>query len=376
MSIVCSELDNLNISLDYFNSIKQVSDDLIKYLKNYKQLNLDYMKKLQSFQSNFRKKLSTSENPKIAQVTSALTNKLIQLIDQGNELFQLSLDDIDLRLKEFDSFIKIKNESIKSVMKSSSELNKLLLSTYSEANKAKANYLNSLSKTEEIINKYYSDQNKIKEHENGLGQKLNDNEYTLLKQQQKNQYNEMTNAITNSKKLENVYKNSVSLSNTLHDKYINNYNIFKDRVKNDTCELTEQIKVLCVSFMLSYKNNYKQPMNLVDLTVNEYNALQEGKTIGEIISGKFKNDNSLKIISPENYNLKSLTLLKSTDYIKDETEKPIIKNTNSNILQRKKTISKLEDGLDEMKYIQDEPLILTIKVLFDNFFWVNRKRRF
>ena len=80
MNIVCSELDNLNISLDYFNSIKQVSDDLIKYLKNYKQLNLDYMKKLQSFQTNFRKKLSTSENPKIAQVTSALTNKLIQLI--------------------------------------------------------------------------------------------------------------------------------------------------------------------------------------------------------------------------------------------------------------------------------------------------------
>ena len=367
MNIVCSELDNLNISLDYFNSIKQVSDDLIKYLKNYKQLNLDYMKKLQSFQTNFRKKLSTSENPKIAQVTSSLTNKLIQLIDQGNELLQLSLDDIDLRLREFDSFIKVKNESIKSVIKSSSELNKLLLATYNEANKAKANYLNSLSKTEEIINKYYSDQNKIKEHENGLGPKLNDNEYILLKQQQKSQYNEMTNSITNSKKLENVYKNSVSLSNTMRDKFINNYNAFKDRVQNDTCELSEQIKVLCVSFMLSYKNNYKQPMNLVDVTVNDYNALQEGKVIGEIISSKFKNDNSLKTLSPENYNLKSLTLLKSTDYIKDETEKPIIKNSNSNILQRKKTVSKLEDGLDEMKYIQDEPLILTIKVLFDNF---------
>ena len=234
-----------------------------------------------------------------------------------------------------------------------------MLSTYNEANKAKTNYLNSLSKTEEIINKYYSDQNKIKEHESGLGPKLNDNEYTLLKQQQKNQYNEMINAITNSKKLENVYKNSVSLSNTMRDKYINNYNTFKDRVKNDTCELSEQIKVLCVSFMLSYKNNYKQPMNLVDVTVNDYNALQEGKVIEEIISAKFKNDNSLKTLSPENYNLKSLTLLKSTDYLKNETEKPIIKNSNSNILQRKKTISKLEDGLDEMKYIQDEPLILT-----------------
>ena len=77
-------------------------------------------------------------------------------------------------------------------------------------------------------------------------------------------------------------------------------------------------------------------MNLVDLTVNEYNALQEGKTIEEIISAKFKNDNSLKIISPENYNLKSLTLLKSTNYIKDEIEKSVIKSTKSNILQRKK----------------------------------------
>ena len=366
MNIICSELDNLNISLDFFNSIKLVSDELIKYLKTYKQITVEYMKKIQSLQNNFRKKLVKSQNPKIAQITS-LTSKIINLIDQNYELLQLSNDETDLRLKEFDTFIKSKIESIKSVQKKSSDLNKSLINSYNEINKAKTNYLNSLSNTEEIINKFYSDQNKIKEHENGLGQKLNDNEYQLLKQQQKNQLNDMTTSVSNSKKLETLYNNTITSSNKFHDDYVKIYNLLKEKVRNDTCELSDQIKTLIVSFLLSFKNNYKQPLIFVDICVNDFNLLQEAKETEKIMNSVYKNDKPLKKVEPEKYYLKSLSLLKKTNYLKKEEDQYNNNKSNSSIFQRKKTISKLDDGMDEMSYISDESLVLTIKALFDNF---------
>ena len=38
----------------------------------------------------------------------------------------------------------------------------------------------------------------------------------------------------------------------------------------------------------------------------------------------------------------------------------------------KKTISTLEDGFEEMEYIADESLIITIKYLFDNFTYIDK----
>ena len=370
MSIKCSELENMNISLDYFNSIKLISDELIKYIKNYKQLIQEYFKKLQILQTNFRKKLSRSENPKISKIT-LLTNKLIQLIDQNNELYQLSIDDIDIRLKEFDTFIRLKNDTIKTILKLSSDLNKGLINSINEVNKAKANYLNSLSKTEEIINKYYTDKNRLNQHDSGLGQKLNDNEYLLLKEQQKTQLNDMNNALKASQNIENTYTNTISSSLVIHDKYVEHHNSFKDKIKKITCELSDEIKTLIVSFMLQYKNNYKQPLSFIDICIDQFNLIDEKKEVDTIINQSFKNDNALKKFSPVNYKLKSISLLKDTNYIKKQDNQP--KNNNkSSILQRVNSISKLEDGFEEMEYISDDSLFLTIKSLFDNFTLIDK----
>ena len=369
MSIKCSELDNMNISLDYFNSIKSVSDDLIKYFKGYKQLNQDYMKKLQSFQSNYRKKFSSTENPKTSQIISALTNQLNKLIDQITELLQLSIDEIELRIREFDTFIKKKTESIKAIQKASSELNKSLNNLYNDVNKAKTNYLNSLGKTEELIDKYYSEKQRLIEHENGMGKKLNENEYTLLKEQQKNQKNDMDNSLKTSKKLENIYKNLIDSSIKLHDKYVESHNTSRDIIKKDTCELSEEIKTLIISFMVSIKNSYKQPLSSIDVAINQFNLLKEGEETDKIISSKYKDNNLLKNISPTNYKLKSLSIIKDPNNKLKNKEN----DKNKDALRRQNSISRLEDGFEEMKYISDEPLIITIKSIFDNFIYIDKE---
>ena len=377
MNIKCSEFDNMSNTLDYFNSIKQLSDELIKYIKSYRQLILEYMKKIQSMQTNFKKKLTKSENPKTSQIITELTSKIFNLLQQNNELFQLSLDEIDLRLKEFDTFTKEKSESIKTIQKLSSDLNKELINSYTEVNKNKNTYLNSLSKTEEIINKFYSNKNKILQHENGLEQKLPENEYTLIKEQIKNEQNEMVNAMKNSKKLEISYQDSINLSLKIHNKYIKNHKAFTEKIKKYTCELSNEIKILIVSFMLSYKNNYKQPLSTIDVHINEFNVLEEGKEMEKIISNDYKSDNLLKIIIPNNYRLKTISLLKESNYIKSDDDlnlnKDKEKDKNNNILQKKKSISILEDGFEEMEYISDESVIQTIKSLFNNFNLIDKE---
>jgi hypothetical protein len=178
MNIKCSELDNITISFDYFNSIKEVGDELIKYIKGFNQLSQEYIKKLQIFHTNFGKKISKTENQKVSQIIS-LTSKIEEVISQIIELCQISINDIDLRVKNFETLLKEKTDNVNSLKKSPSELTKDLSSSYIEIKKTKTSYFNSLLATEDLIEKYYMDQNKLQEHESGLGIKLSDSEYNL-----------------------------------------------------------------------------------------------------------------------------------------------------------------------------------------------------
>ena len=385
----CSELENINISLDYFNSIKNFSEEVTKYIKGYKQIEGEFIKKLQMFQINSKKKLTVAEDSKTEQIITSITCKICELIEAKIELFKISNDTIDLKIKEFDNFIKETSESIKVAQKESTEIIKVYFNSNLEMDKVKKNYIDSLSKTEDLINKYYSNQYKIIGHENGLGQKLNDSEYTYLKERQKNEVNEMENAIKESKQIESLYANAISSSTQLYTNFMKINNSFNDKIKKDTCELSNKIKSLIVSFMLLYKNTQKQPSVYIDTYMNQFNLLDEVKEMDKIITNSYKNDKLLKNIIPIKYKLKSLKLLKEANYLESDEEDKIdskidskidnkIDNNidnyldnNKNALRKQSTIV-LEDGLDKMKYISDESLVITIKCLFDNFTYIDK----
>jgi len=50
---LCSELKNINISIDYFIFIKGVFADYLQYIMNYKIITNEYIKKLELFQEKF-----------------------------------------------------------------------------------------------------------------------------------------------------------------------------------------------------------------------------------------------------------------------------------------------------------------------------------
>lgn len=373
MNIKCSELDNINVSLDYCNSMKLIGDELIKYLKGYNQLSQEYIKKLQIFQQNFGKKLIKSENPKCSQLLT-ITSKIDDIISQNIELMQISVDDIDSRIKNLEILLKEKIENANSFKKTSFDLIKDLNSSYNEINKTKNNFLSSISKAEEVIDKYNIDKNKIQEHENGLGIKLSENEYNSLKEQQKNELGEMNNLIKMTKKYEDFHKGSISASIKMHDKFIEDCNSYRDKIKLCACEIADEIKNLVCAFFVCFKNSYKQPLSSIEIFINDFNLINEQKEIDKIISSDFKTDNQLKNFESAKYQLKSFSLLSNWNYLKNqENENNNEENDNNQISNKRKLVEKLEDGFSEMKYICDESLVMTIKSMFENFDLIDKE---
>ena len=367
MNIKCSELDNIEISIDYFNSIKSIGDELIKYIRGYNQLSQEYIKKLQLFNVNSSKKISKSENPKLSQII-AFTSKITEIISKNIEMSQASTDNIELKVKQLEIILKDKSDNIINTKKSYLDLSKDLNNVCSEINKVKTNCFNSLSKTEEVMYKYYASINKIEKNESGLDRKLSENEINLLKDRQKAQLTEMNNNIKISKKLEETYKELVSSFSKKHDKYIEDINNCRDKVKNDVCDISDEIKNLVSSFMLNFNNNYKEPMQLADIYIKQLLSLDEKKEIDKVINESFLNNNPLKNITLGKYQLKSISFLKDSNFFKsEENTENDGDDSNNNVNKKTKLIEVLDDGFTQLSYISDEPLIMTIKSLFASF---------
>ena len=112
MSINCSEIDNFNNLIEFFNSMKLISDELTKYLRTYKQYSLEFAKKLTIMQSTLSKKLIKSDNSSMNKIIN-LTRKLVELLDENLNLFKLSNDELELRIRTFEIDLKTKFDNIK-----------------------------------------------------------------------------------------------------------------------------------------------------------------------------------------------------------------------------------------------------------------------
>ena len=371
MSINCSEVNNLNNSIDFFNSMKFITDELTKYIRNYRQYTTDYAKKLASMQSSFSKKLTKTENKSMEKIIF-MTNKLVELLGDNIKLIKLSTDELETKLKEFESDLKTKYDNLKLIQKKASEQNKLLLNNYNDINKAKKNYLDSMAKTEEIINKYYSDKKTIEDYESGLVKKINVNDYNIARDKLKNELNDMNNNIKISKNTEKIYQDIIKESVKIHDVFVENYkNNFYSKIKSFNIDISNRIKNLLLSFYLSFKNSYRQPMVTTDININSLNTSDEGKETENILNSLYKEDNSLQNILPMKYCLKSINILKENNFFDNNdvninSTEDELKN-ESKTMNQNKYVSILEDGFTQLQYISNSSFFNTLKTIFDNF---------
>ena len=378
LTIKCSEMDNINISYKFFSFVKLISDELIKYLKSFNQLSADHMKRLESLDNSMMFKFQNQEDDKkISQIIN-LTNKIKQVITQNIDLMRCSIRDINTYVVEFEQFLIEKTEIINELKQSSLSLTNNLLSSYQEIKKTGGTFISSLDKTEDIIDNYYLNKIKIRDHENGLGDKLNN--IDIIKEQQKTQFNEMNSAIKLTKKYEEFHKGAISASNKIYNEFIEACNIHKNKIKEYVCQISQKIKEIILFFFISFRGVYNQPLEIIEKYIGELNDLDEYKEIDNIINQNYMSNNNLKKSEPIKYNLKSFKLLKQINYFKKQKNLNKEKNedinlneenknnaNNNNNINNRNIVKALDDDFDKLYYICDDAFMFTIKTIFENY---------
>ena len=378
LTIKCSEMDNINISYKFFSFVKLISEELIKYLKSFNQLSTDHMKRLESLDNSMVFKFQNQEDDKkISQIIN-LTNKIKQVLTQNIDLMRCSIRDINTYIVEFEQFLLEKTEIINELKQSSLSLTNNLLSSYQEIKKTGGTFISSLDKTEDIIDNYYLNKIKIREHENGLGDKLNN--IDIIKEQQKAQFNEMNSAIKLTKKYEEFHKGAISASNKIYNEFIEACNIHKNKIKEYVCQISQKIKEIILFFFISFRGVYNQPLEIIEKYIGELNDLDEYKEIDNIINQNYMSNNNLKKSEPIKYNLKSFKLLKQINYFKKQKNLNKEKNedinlneenknnaNNNNNINNRNIVKALDDDFDKLYYICDDAFMFTIKTIFENY---------
>ena len=337
---LCSELENINTSINYFCFIKEVFDDYMQCINNYKVITNDYLKKLMMLQDKFKYKLTGKEkdNTKYKNVNTnhifSLTSPISKIIDKQIENLQMFIDGINGQTENNNKVIKEKEILSNKFQLMFEEARKDLLKKYREIDKLRDIYKMNMANTEDMINKYYNKK---------------DNNNTITKDQ-------MKNMISSTKKIEKDYKNLINSTKLYEETFDSLYLSSLENFKKLSSETSNQMKDSIIDFIVLFKNNVKMQLSEIDMYLPELSDLDEVKVIENIIISSYRKNNKLIHVKPEKYKLKIFQKKNEVEEGKEAEE-----NLNTNLMLN------LEDGFEEMLLIKDEALIKTIKMMRENF---------
>ena len=335
---LCSELENINISVNYFSFIKDMFSDFTQYLINYKTVTYEYIKKLSMIQEKFRIKLLGKEkdNAKYKNIDMnhiyTFTSPIPKIIDSQIDNWKICLEGIENQIENNNKLLKEKEILSNKFQLMFEEARKDLLKKYREIDKLKELFSLNMENTEDTINKYLEQKDNI----------------IVTKDQ-------MNAMISNTKKIEKDYKNLINSTKLYEETFDSLYSSSLENFKKLTSEESNQMKDSIIDFIVLLKNNVKMQLSEMDMHLPELNSLDEIKTIENIIINSYKKNNKLIHAKPVKYNLK---IFKNK---KEEEEKG-----NEDSLYANPILS-LEDGFDEMILINDENILKTIKIMKENF---------
>ena len=251
-------MDSFNIALDYYNSLKNISSCILDYISQYQLITKEYYQKLFSLNKNHK--------IQIKEIFSGIKSKkhidlkkIFSFAECIPKIQDMFLDNLKLFFNEIDRELKnCKNINSEQVVPTSQiqyeECKKELAIKKSDLDKLQSSFLESMSKTEKTVYKYYCsyyDENEeqinyAKKNKNGVTQE------------------EMNIRINNSKKLEKLYKSQISDIKKLEDNFINVSKFSCENVKKVTNEIFGKFKHLVLDFLVSLKNIYTFPQKEID----------------------------------------------------------------------------------------------------------------
>ena len=111
MSFVCSEVENMSISTNYYEFIKQMYSNVTKYIKKYKEDTGEYFKKLVKIQEKYKQKLNGVEELK--KINNINTSHIISLSNNLFDVINVQVNNLKIFLVEVEDIIKSFEKTLK-----------------------------------------------------------------------------------------------------------------------------------------------------------------------------------------------------------------------------------------------------------------------
>ena len=164
MNTFYPEEENLNITDNYYNFLKQLSEDYIKYITNYKVATSEYLKKITTNHEKYNPRLlemKDQDKMKREHITK-LVSTIPKVINQQIINIGYFIQGVDENISKLEQILKEKNvefiECQNNFKDSKNDLNKKC----KDIEKIKVNFMSNISLVEETIHKFYTKKNKKK----------------------------------------------------------------------------------------------------------------------------------------------------------------------------------------------------------------------
>ena len=333
--------ENVTLSLEIFNFIKNISALFIDYLKQYHFISVEYHQKLLLVNTTFKNKISSifdkikKKNIDISKVFE-FVNSIPKIIDSRLESLLFFNGELNEKIRVFE------DNSIDQVISTcEAQFNKLknnLTNKDNYINNIKNNFLSEMKKTELITYKYYF-----------LNKKFNSN----IPEKYKNEHikeETMNNIIKETKEIENNYKKQIEEGKNMENIFKENLKFYSENIKKCSNDLIERIKNLVLNFVMALKNNFKLPENEINIFLPKLIKLNETLNLDETFKNHFIFYNKgISLFNPEKY---EMLIFQKTK--KKKENKEIIDEIENKILE-------LEDGFETTYLILDPISFLTIE---------------
>ena len=375
MNISLPEEKNFKITNNYYQVIKQISEEFKIYLNNLRLIIVEYIKKLK--QNNEKFNTSSLENKyeelgykhvNLKHIIS-ITSIIPSVIEQEMTNLDFFVKSIDEKFENFDKIFKEKSSQYLEQYNSYKDVKNELSKNYREIEHLKVNYITNISMVEEMVHKFYVKKNNMKKRLNSISfTSSNERKKEVTKEPNNISIEEQINSnIQKVKKIEEDYKNNIAIVKSIEDKYIKISKESKEKIRKILCELLNGYKELIFSCMLFLTNCYKVPLSEIDTYMRDMVQIDECENFDKIILSSYKKDKTLTNISPQKYTLKFFK--KNNTNVNEEQ----LNNEENNINKSKRSNSTglAGEGFQELDFLQEEEIFMTIKKMTENFELLN-----
>ena len=361
MNTFYPEEENLNITDNYYNFLKQLSEDYIKYITNYKVATSEYLKKITTNHEKYNPRLlemKDQDKMKREHITK-LVSTIPKVINQQIINIGYFVQGVDENISKLEQILKEKNvefiECQNNFKDSKNDLNKKC----KDIEKIKVNFMSNISLVEETIHKFYTKKNKKKSKLklSILNTSDPNNESILSFEDQVN------SSIQKTKKIEEEYKNNFDILKKAERNYMEITQKVKEKSRKVLCEITNSLKESISEYISFLQNSFKVPLSEIDLYIQGIISLDEYSKFDEIVKSSYNKDNFSMFINPEKYTPKIFQAKSGFNKMNsNNSNNGITDSTNS--INNSPSLAQIENELD---FTQEEEIFMTIKKMTENF---------